>query len=83
MNTERWEKVKNLLDQALPLDHQERDQYLQQVCADDDDLRIEVESLLVSHERAGNEFLSVPAFDVHAKSISRAGRRLGPYNILE
>jgi len=83
MNTERWEKVKNLLDQALPLDHQERDQYLQQVCADDDDLRIEVESLLVSHERAGNEFLSVPAFDVHAKSISRAGSRLGPYNILE
>ena len=83
MKTERWEKVKNLLDEALPLDRAERDSYLRQVCAGDDDLRVEVESLLSSYEHAGNEFLQVPAFDVYAKEASRLGRRLGPYNIVE
>ncbi len=83
MKTEEWEKVKSLLDAALPLDGEQRHKYLQEVCAGNDDLRLEVESLLSSHEQAGNEFLSVPAFDLHAKSTSRAGHRLGPYNVIE
>ena len=83
MNTDRWEKVKSLLDVALPLDRQQQHQYLREVCAGDDDLRFEVESLLISHEQAGNEFLRVPAFDVHAKKPTRVGRRLGPYDIIE
>jgi non-specific serine/threonine protein kinase/serine/threonine-protein kinase len=83
MNTERWEKVKSLLDAALPLDSGQRQKYLHEVCAGDDDLRFEVESLLISHEQAGNEFLKIPVFDVHAQKASRVGRRLGPYNIIE
>src|SRR5215471_17745176 len=83
MNTERWEKVKNLLDGALLLDGQGRDNYLQEACAGDDDLRLEVESLLVSHAQAGSEFLSVPAFNVRAVNVGRVGKRLGPYDIVE
>jgi eukaryotic-like serine/threonine-protein kinase len=83
MKTERWENVKNLLDVALVLQGTQRHKYLLEACAGDDDLRLEVESLLVSHEQAGNEFLKIPAFDVHAKYTSRVGRRLGPYNIIE
>jgi len=83
MNTDRWERVKSLLDEALRLDREQRHSYLQQACAGNEDLRFEVESLLVSHEQAGNEFLRIPAFEVLAEKASRVGRRLGPYNVIE
>jgi non-specific serine/threonine protein kinase/serine/threonine-protein kinase len=83
MKTERWERVKSLLDEALPLDAEHRRNYLHDVCLGDDDLRLEVESLLLSHEQAGNEFLKTPAFEIHANPVTHVGKRIGPYDILE
>ena len=57
MNLERWEQVRSILDRAIALPQSERSPYLDRNCADDQELRKEVESLLRSHEQAGSVFL--------------------------
>ena len=44
---ERWQRVKQVLDGALALQDNHRSSYLEQACANDAELRHEVESLLV------------------------------------
>jgi eukaryotic-like serine/threonine-protein kinase len=83
---ERWQQVKQLLDEAIALDVSERDVFLDRRCAADTDLRREVESLLSSHEQAGTGFLKTPAVDLKtaaAASPARDGRRIGVYRIIE
>jgi serine/threonine protein kinase/tetratricopeptide (TPR) repeat protein len=83
---ERWQQVRETLDQAIALGEAERSPYLDKVCASDPDLRREVESLLLSHERAGSAFLRDPAVDLKAVASSaevRVGRRIGVYQIVE
>src|SRR5207245_5929724 len=75
-----------LLEKALALDPQKRGEYLDALCATDSELRREVESLLVSHERAGSSFLNAPAAvmgENAARSSVRSGRRIGTYDILD
>ena len=86
MNPERWQRVKQLLDAAIPLDDSERGPYLDSACAADPDLRLEVESLLSSHEQAGTGFLKSPAINLKPgapSTVSRVGRRIGVYEIVE
>lgn len=89
MNPERWEQIGEVLESALALDATTRGQYLDKACAEDSELRREVESLLASHEEAGNRFLNVAAVDPGGKQASaervavRPGRRIGAYDILE
>ncbi len=86
MNPERWKQVKLLLDGAIALSPTERQAFLDRSCAGDSELRREVESLLLSHERAGTGFLNTPAVDLQAGSApapTRVGRRIGAYDILE
>jgi hypothetical protein len=52
MNSERWERTKEILEQALRLAAEERRAYLESACGSDADLRSEVESLIASHEEA-------------------------------
>jgi serine/threonine protein kinase/tetratricopeptide (TPR) repeat protein len=83
---EQWQQVREVLDQAIALDTPERSPYLDKVCANDPDLRREVESLLSSHERAGSVFLKAPAVDLLNRSSdkpARVGRRVGAYQIVE
>jgi hypothetical protein len=56
MSSERWERTKEILEQALRLAPEERQAYLASACEADDDLRMEVESLIASHEEAGSQF---------------------------
>ena len=49
MSDKRWERVKELVDEALERDACERDRFLGDACGPDKTLRQEVESLL-SHE---------------------------------
>lgn len=86
MNPERWQRVKQLLDEAIALDDAERRPYLDRACAADFELRREVESLLASHEQAGTGFLNSPAIHLQKESPTasvRAGRRIGVYQIVE
>ncbi|HKW18470.1 MAG TPA: serine/threonine-protein kinase [Terriglobales bacterium] len=88
MKTERWHIVREALDHAIGLSGDERSEYLDGQCADDAELRSEVESLLRSHEQAGLKFLNSPAVDLRSlvgsnSSSSYIGRRIGVYKIVE
>ena len=89
MNPERWRQVRALLDRALSVEASERAALLDAACANDRELRVEVASLLVSHQQAGTTFLKKPAFDLKASEADwanqdgRAGRRVGVYRLQE
>ena len=89
MNSDRWQQVRAILDGAIALSAAERLAYVERCCANDDELRGEVESLLDSHEQAGSIFLNSPAVDLKAalaesaSKSSRIGHRIGVYQIVE
>ena len=60
MTPERWAQIRQIFDGALERPEVDRAAYLRVVCARDDELRREVESLLASHDSAGT-FLDKPA----------------------
>ena len=86
MKAERWQQVRSILDRAIALPQSERSPYLEQNCADDPELRDEVESLLRSHEEAGSVFLKNPAANLKTALevgiVSRIGSRIGVYEIV-
>jgi non-specific serine/threonine protein kinase/serine/threonine-protein kinase len=87
VKAERWQQVRSILDRAIALPESERSPYLDQNCADDRELRDEVESLLRSHQDAGSLFLKHPAASLQtaleASRTTRIGSRIGVYEILE
>src|SRR2546430_10166756 len=83
MTPERWQKIDQLLDEALDLEPRERVAFLDGACVDDSQLRREVESLLASSERAGNFIEPVPSSDETTEGDSPlAGQALGSYRLL-
>ena len=64
MSTERWERTKQILEEALRLARDQRQAYLDRACGSDGDLRADVESLIASHEAAGSQFLAAAAPDI-------------------
>ncbi len=85
MSSERWERIKEILEQALRLQPERRRSYLDSACRGDTDVRGEVESLIASHKEAGSQFLGASAPEVLQLTPPRAlasGKRLGPYEIL-
>jgi len=89
MSTERWERTKQILEEALRLEPERRHAYLELVCGADSEMRAEVESLISSHEEAGSQFLGAAAPEVldltsGVSSVgSRAGQSVGPHKIVE
>src|SRR3989442_5917854 len=81
-------KIKELCDEALDLDSSERKAFLDQACAEDAALRLEVESLL-SHEKSVGGFMAQPAWQhvvremANGQRQSLEGRQLGHYQIHE
>jgi serine/threonine protein kinase len=69
MDAERWKQVDNLLQSALLVPSDRRDEFLRQTCAGDAALEQEVRSLLTSHRNVGN-FLEGPAIRVAAQTIA-------------
>lgn len=61
MDSERWKKIEQLYDSAIALKAGDRAAYLQQVCAGDDSLYQEVNSLLACHEPS-EQYLETPAY---------------------
>ena len=91
MTPERWAQIRQIFDGALERSEVDRGAYLRVVCARDDDLRREVESLLASHDSAG-DFLDQPAANLAASGqtlISSGidiqeyppGHRVGAYEL--
>jgi eukaryotic-like serine/threonine-protein kinase len=77
MNAEAWEKVRDVLHEALKLAPEERSGFLDRVCPADDPLRSEVESLLRSGDEIDSTFLQPLAIDLMLKR----GTRLGDYEV--
>ncbi len=86
MTPERWKQIDTLYHAALEVEAKERNCLLDQACADDAELRAEVESLLATHEQAGS-FLGKPAMEDVAQEFKAEpptllGRKLGPFQVL-
>ena len=69
MDSERWQRVDNLLQAALERPPGERAEFLQEACAGDEALEREVRSLLASQQQAGS-FLESPAIEVAARALA-------------
>jgi eukaryotic-like serine/threonine-protein kinase len=67
MDPERWKQVDKLLQSALGLTPERREEFLRRACSGDPDLEREVRSLLSSHEQAGS-FLEKPAMEAAAQA---------------
>ena len=60
MTPEQWQQVTDALDRILHASATQRLEYLAEIAHRDPELHRELESLLVSHEHAGTEFLNAP-----------------------
>jgi serine/threonine protein kinase len=92
MTPERWAHVRRVFDGALERPAKDRAAYLRLVCARDDELRREVETLLASHDQS-EDFLATPAAHLNQILASDSqivthdderdefpkGYRVGPY----
>jgi predicted Ser/Thr protein kinase len=89
VNSERWNLIKELFGKALELDAGHRATFLDEACQDDISLRSEIESLIASHDEAG-DFIEKPLYesapellDIHPPGESLAGKQLGPYSVIK
>ncbi len=60
LNPQRWERIKNLFEEALERPAEQRPSFLA-ACGEDEVLRAEVEALLQHHQRAGSFLQESPA----------------------
>jgi eukaryotic-like serine/threonine-protein kinase len=91
LTPQRWAQIRQVFDGAIERPAKDRAAYLRVLCARDDELRREVETLLRSSEQAG-EFLEIPAahlsqFVSHSPSLGDTceypeGYRVGPYQFV-
>jgi serine/threonine protein kinase/Tfp pilus assembly protein PilF len=87
LNPERWQQIRKVFDAALEVSAGERQRFLAAACKDDAGLRLEVESLLRSHDEAGG-FLESDANPPDLKDGSVAvddpwiGKQTGAYRIV-
>lgn len=87
MNHQRWQQINDLFQAAAELSLDERSGMLEECCAGDESLRLEVESLLASDEQA-RDFIEEPAIKVAAELLTvnqpglRAGDHIGSYEVL-
>ncbi|MBI3424746.1 MAG: protein kinase [Acidobacteria bacterium] len=84
----QWPRIEALYYDALDLPETERAAYLARVCAGEEAVRCEVESLLAARNEAGS-FLSQPAFEPpllsgagQAALNARLGSTIGQYQLL-
>src|SRR5262245_44816561 len=87
MTPERYRQVGRLYHAALELEPDKRMAFLDEACADDDEMRGEVGSLLQAHEQAGDYF-AAPALEVTARLLadrkepSLVGHSISHYQLL-
>src|SRR5882724_7271327 len=75
MDAQTWNRVKDILEACLDLDPAQQVAYLDRTCDGNADLRAEVESLLQSHQQAG-DFIAEPVL-----RESFLGSKLGHWKI--
>ena len=88
MSDSRWQRVKEVFQAALDLEPPQWASYVRETCGDDDQLRTEVETLLLAHRQAGSfaehpatEFLN-PAGAQPPRPALTVGQSFGAYQIV-
>jgi serine/threonine protein kinase/tetratricopeptide (TPR) repeat protein len=92
MTPERWQQIEKLFQSAIERPTDEREAFLDQACAGDNQLRSEVESLIASHDPAG-AFIESPPVDlptihmssttpVNSQSELNISQGIGPYKVI-
>lgn len=76
MEPSTWERLEAIFFEALTLDPEDRDAFVERACAGDDDLRAEVEAVLASHLA-----MEGGAADPTPPPASRVGTRVGAYRL--
>src|SRR5262245_15711786 len=85
--TDRWQQIEKLYHSVLKLDESRQKSFLDQACSGDEELRREVESLLLCQPSA-EQFIEAPALEAMARVTAQnrpqslVGQQLGPYQIL-
>jgi serine/threonine-protein kinase len=83
MTPERWKQIEQIFSTASELPQHEREKFLRITCADDTDLRFEIESLLAQDAETGTMLKTI--ISKAAGLISHpdlTGKRIGPYRII-
>ena len=89
LSSERWDQVQRLFNEILELEPPDRVVRLDEACADDDDLREEVESLLEAYEQADrllevlDQIGSVSSSQSVPAEPSYTGKRVAQYEVRE
>jgi serine/threonine protein kinase len=96
LKPERWQQVSRIFKSAISLDGEARAAYVARQCGVDESLRAEVEKLIESHQRAGEEnFIEGAAFEAGAALLIvddkngpqqhtlNKGQQFGSYMILD
>jgi serine/threonine protein kinase/Tol biopolymer transport system component len=81
MRVDRWERTKQILEEALRVPAGERSKFLDGACGNDQELRAEVESLIASHEQAGSQFLAAAAPDILDLTSSTSPSSTNPFPV--
>jgi Tol biopolymer transport system component len=79
MTPERWQKIRDVLEQALELAPDKRARFLDLACSSDPSLRNEVQSFLSADGKAASGLLENPPLRT---SLLTPGTRLGDYEIV-
>ncbi len=85
MIPERWHQLKQIFQSALERNPSERSAFVSQACAGDPALRSEVESLLSSHDQAGDSIEAMAAeaaTELLADDRAIVGKQIGHYQVL-
>ena len=86
MQTDRWNQIEEIFQAALDCEPAQRSALLDSACGDDQELRVEVEALLHSHDQSPS--IAASAFDdgmrllEHQAERLREGQRIGPYLVI-
>src|ERR1041385_4260263 len=86
MKPERWQQLKQIFQSALERDPAERSAFLHQACGGNAELRKDVESLISSHDQAGDS-IEIMAAEAATKMLSAErnsieGKQIGHYRML-
>ena len=74
--SEQWPRVKQIVAEALERESHARGAYLDEVCAENVALRLEVDSLLAAFDESGR------LFDIEDEQPSNLQENIGPYRLI-
>ncbi len=85
MSPERWKQIEEMFQMTLDLAREQRTNYLERVCADDAEMRREVEAMLTQYDAAGG-FSDTPTNEAdrlaaHLRDDPMIGKVISAYRI--